>query len=101
MIKLAEAVETVEIWVDLWEQDQAEVEEVSPCDLEERVVIQSVRTILKAIKGKGEIPDPGEGYRFCSHKVAESYWDGQTWRDLGPYQVGADWYRRRPATAKH
>ena len=95
MSTLADAVETVELWVDLWEDEQAEVEDVSPCDIEERKVIEAVRRLLKVVKGKGSIPDPGEGYRFCSHNVAESYWDGQSWKDLVTYQFGADWYRRR------
>ena len=43
----------------------------------------------------GDIPDVGEGWRLCSHKVAESYWDGEQWRDLGQYQVASDWYRRK------
>ena len=94
MSTLADAVETVEIWVDMWADEQAEIEDASPCDHEERKVIEAVRKLLKVVKGKGSIPDPGEGFRFCSHKVAESYWDGQEWRDLGPYQAGADWYRR-------
>lgn len=99
MSKLAEAIETVSLWVDLWSEDQAEVEEVSPCDIEERKVIAAVHVVLNAIKSKGAVPEVGEGYRLCSHKVAESYWDGETWRDLGPYQAGADWYRRRAKVA--
>lgn len=91
---LAEAIETVSLWVDLWANDQAEIEEESPCDIEERKVIAAVHAVLNAIKSKGAIPDAGEGYRLCSHKVAESYWDGKEWRALGPYQAGADWYRR-------
>jgi len=92
---LADVIETVELWVDLWADDQAEIEEVSPCDIEERKVIAAVHVVLNAIKTKGAIPDAGDGYKLCSHKVAESYWDGQAWRDLGPYQAGGDWYRRR------
>jgi len=74
--------ETVELWVDLWADDQAEIEEVSPCDIEERKVIAAVHVVLNAIKSKGAVPDVGDGYRLCSHKVAESYWDGQSWREL-------------------
>lgn len=92
---LVDAIETVELWVDLWADDQAEIEEVSPCDVEERKVIAAVHVVLNAIKSKGSIPNVGDGYKLCSHKVAESYWDGQVWRDLGPCQAGADWYRRR------
>ena len=43
----------------------------------------------------GDSPDVGEGWRLCSHKVAESYWDGEKWRDLGLYQTASDWYRRK------
>jgi hypothetical protein len=101
MSALADAVETVEIWVDMWADEQAEIEDASPCDHEERKVIEAVRKLLKAIKGKGTIPDPEEGHRFCSHKVAEDYWDGQMWMPLGQYQRSADWYRRRIPAVKH
>ena len=91
---LSEAIETVEIWVNMWADEQAEVEDADICDIEERKVIKAAQVVINAIKSKGSIPEAGEGYRLCSHKVAESYWDGQAWRDLGPYQAGADWYRR-------
>ena len=92
---LPDAVDTVSLWLDMWVEDQSEVEEADICDLEERKVIEAAYVVLHAITSKGDIPDVGEGWRLCSHKVAESYWDGEQWRDLGQYQAAADWYRRR------
>ncbi|WP_413432627.1 hypothetical protein [Crateriforma spongiae] len=48
---LVEAIETVELWADMWADDQSEIEEVSPCDIEERKVIKAVQQVLKAIPG--------------------------------------------------
>ena len=48
--RLQEAIETVTLWVHLWEDEQSEIEEVSPCDEEERKVIAAVRRVLKAVR---------------------------------------------------
>jgi hypothetical protein len=48
--RLQEAIETVTLWVDLWVDEQSEIEEVSPCDEEERKVIAAVRRVLKAVR---------------------------------------------------
>jgi len=49
MSELNEAIETVSFWVDQWANDQAELDEVSQCDQEERKVILAVREVLAAV----------------------------------------------------
>ena len=47
---LAESIETVEIWLDIWADNQADVEEIEPGDIEERKVIQAMRDVLREVK---------------------------------------------------
>lgn len=47
---ISEAIETAELWLDLWEDDQAELDEVDECDIEERKVILAMRAVIKRAK---------------------------------------------------
>lgn len=46
MADLAVAIETIELWVQIWADDLADIEEVSPCDEESRKVIRAVHRVL-------------------------------------------------------
>lgn len=48
---LGEAIETVAFWADMWADEQAEVDDISPCDIGERKVIKAVQQVLKAMPG--------------------------------------------------
>lgn len=62
-------------------------------DLADSKAVSSESWIMERYKNA---PDPEDGWRLCSHKVAESYWvDGVGWRKLGHCQASADWYRCR------
>lgn len=92
---LAEAVETLQLWTDQWADEQAELDEVSQCDEEERKVIRATRTVLKAIFAT--FPNPlmiqmGEGRILFS-----KFWDkddrdgGVILSDSGePHEVGSE-----------
>ncbi len=80
---LVEAIETVEFWVHMWADEQAEVEDISTCDEEERKVIKAVQQLLKAI------PKP-ENY------VAWLRWNGHTFLTCDSDSEGAFKVCRHP-----
>ena len=68
MSELSEAIETLSLWVDQWANDQAELDEVSDCDKEERIVIAAALVVLKAARQventpvQTRIPDDADAY---------------------------------------
>ena len=74
-MKLAEAIETVELWIDMWEDEQVEIEEPTECDMEERKVIMAMRHILKAVKPPDGIEEVLDHLRGNKETFRESLSD--------------------------
>ena len=65
---LREDLDLLAMWTDQWADDQAEVEEVSPCDEEERKVIKATQRILRACEDRYRVTcvtDRDYGGRWC------------------------------------
>lgn len=65
---IAEDLETLGFWTDQWANEQAELDEVSPCDEEERKVIKATQRILRACKDRYRatcVTDRDYGGRWC------------------------------------
>ena len=62
---LLESVETVRFWLEMWANEQAEVEELGDCDIEERKTIKAGFAVLAAM------PKPDD-------YVAWVRWNGST-----------------------
>ncbi len=55
---LKEAIATVQFWVDMWADEQAEIEDPCQSDREERKVILAVRKLLKVATSSIQPPAP-------------------------------------------
>ena len=65
---LREDLDRLAIWTDQWANDQAEVDDVSPCDEEERKVIKATQRILRACEDRYRVTcvtDRDYGGRWC------------------------------------
>lgn len=65
MSTLEKSIETVEIWLDMWSDEQAELDEVEEGDLQEREVIKAMREILQQVKPKK--------LEACPHAAPHNY----------------------------
>lgn len=68
MSELSEAIDTVQLWLSMWIDDQAELDSVSPCDTEERKVIAACQRILKAVPPEKFVTDREFMGKWCPER---------------------------------